>query len=69
MEFVFAVQNEAEFHRYQQFAHQYEDLLSDYLDLLIRKYEVTEAPPLHRSEQRKNRDRADSRDSPSRLYQ
>ncbi|MBR3294164.1 MAG: hypothetical protein IKI69_07100 [Oscillospiraceae bacterium] len=44
MEFVFAVQNETELNRYMQFANQYKNVLSAYLDLLEIKYEVKEVP-------------------------
>lgn len=44
MEFVFAVQNEQTFARYQKFADQYQDALTVYIDWLQKRYQAKDLP-------------------------
>ena len=44
MEYIFAVQNDTEYNRYKLFAKQYEDVLSNYIDLLHSTYKAQYLP-------------------------
>lgn len=44
MEYIFAVQNDTEYNRYKLFAKQYEDVLSNYIDLLHSTYKAQSLP-------------------------